>query len=144
MKNEHAQAMPCPCGTGKAYEACCKPFHQGELPDSALKLMRSRYSAYALGLPAYIIFTTHPQNPQFCLDTTLWAQKISEFCTHTEFEKLEILDFQEKDNFATVTFVAHLTQNKKDVSFTERSSFEKINGKWLYKSGKISEGRSKT
>ena len=129
--------MSCPCGTGKAYEACCKPFHQGLLPDNALGLMRSRYSAYALGLPAYIISTTHPANPQFCRDTAQWSHQISEFCLHTEFKKLEILDSQENGNFATVTFVAHLTQNKKDASFTEKSDFEKINGKWLYRSGQI-------
>jgi SEC-C motif domain protein len=143
MKNESAHEMSCPCGSGKAYEVCCKLFHQGQLPDSALKLMRSRYSAYALGLPAYIISTTHPANPQFCHDIAQWTQEISEFCFHTEFEKLEILDVQENDNFGTVTFVAHLTQNKKDVSFTERSLFEKIKGKWLYKSAQITEKHSK-
>lgn len=132
--------MPCPCGTGSVYKVCCKPFHQGELPDTALKLMRSRYSAYALNLPEYIITTTHPKNPDFIHDTKKWSQKISEFCLNTDFNKLEILDFQDKDPFATVTFVAHLSQNNKDISFTEKSSFEKLNGKWLYHTGQVSEG----
>lgn len=138
MKNESNQEMPCPCGTGNDYNVCCEPFHQGQLPDSALKLMRSRYSAYALCLPAYIVSTTHPANPQFSHDVTQWSQKISEFCSNTEFNKLEILAFQEKDQLATVTFVAHLSQNKKDVSFTEKSYFEKIKGKWFYRSGQLS------
>lgn len=140
MKNESNQEILCPCGTGNAYTVCCQPFHQGQLPDNALKLMRSRYSAYALCLPAYIISTTHPANPQFCDDVNRWSQEISEFCENTEFNKLEIFDFQEKDQFATVTFVAHLSQNKKDVSFTELSYFEKIKGKWFYCSGQLSEG----
>jgi uncharacterized protein YchJ len=125
--------MLCPCGSQKEYDRCCKPFHQGNLPDNALKLMRSRYSAYALCLPDYIISTTHPQNCQFNSS----YQDIEHFCLHTEFKNLEILDFQEKDDFATVTFTAHLFQNKKDVSFTERSEFEKINGKWFYLKGEI-------
>lgn len=135
MKSDSKKEKPCPCGSGSPYAACCKPFHQGQLPDSALKLMRSRYSAYALCLPDYIIRTTHPANPQFSTDTTQWSQKISEFCLHTEFKKLEILDFQENDNFATVTFVAHLAQDNKDATFTEKSWFEKINGQWLYRNG---------
>lgn len=140
MKKEDDQDMPCPCGTGKSYTVCCKPFHQGQLPDNALKLMRSRYSAYALNLPAYIISTTHPNRQHFSYNVTDWSQKIIAFSLNTQFNKLTILDFQDGDPFATVTFVAHLSQNKKDASFTEKSLFEKINGKWLYLSGQISDG----
>lgn len=132
----------CPCGTGKAYENCCRPFHQGQWPESALELMRSRYTAYALGLADYIIQTTHPGSPQFHHDLAGWSQKISEFSAHTEFQKLEILDSQVKNLIATVTFVVHITQRQKDVSFTERSYFEKIKGKWFYRSGQLTEGRA--
>ena len=139
MKKEDDQDLPCPCGTGKRYTACCKLFHQGQLSDSALNLMRSRYSAYALNLSAYIISTTHPKGPHFSHDVTDWSQKIIAFSLNTQFNKLTMLDFQDGDPFATVTFVAHLSQNKKDASFTEKSLFEKINGKWLYLSGELSE-----
>ena len=130
---------PCHCQSGNAYADCCQPFHDGNLPDTALKLMRSRYSAYALCLPAYIIHTTHPDNPQFCHDTVRWSEEILKFCTNTKFNNLEILHFQENGPHATVTFVAYLTQSEKDISFTETSHFEKIKGKWLYLSGKLSE-----
>jgi SEC-C motif domain protein len=129
----------CPCCSGTPYTACCQPFHQGGWPDNALKLMRSRYSAYALCLPDYIIRTTHPENPQFCHDATLWSQQISEFCLHTQFRRLEILDFQENDAYATVTFVAHLTRNNRDASFKEKSRFEKIEGQWLYLNGQLDD-----
>jgi SEC-C motif-containing protein len=126
----------CPCHSGSAYADCCQPFHKGGLPENALKLMRSRYSAYALCLPAYIMQTTHPANPS--RDTAEWAQKILDFCRNTEFKSLEILDFQEEGSFATVTFTVGLVQNKKDASFTEKSRFEKVDGKWLYLSGQRS------
>ena len=113
MENKIDPKRPCPCGSGNAYAACCRPFHQGQLPDTALKLMRSRYSAYVLCLPAYIMQTTHPSNPQFSRNTTEWAQQISEFCLNTKFKKLDILNFQETGDLATVTFTAHLVQNKK-------------------------------
>lgn len=138
MTNEIA----CPCTSGKPYANCCEPFHQGQLPDTALKLMRSRFSAYALCLPQYIILTTHPASPGFNHDVDQWSKQISEFSLNTEFKSLEILHFQETEPFATVTFVAHLIQDKKDVSFTERSYFEKTREKWLYRSGQLSEGHA--
>lgn len=131
MKNEKL----CPCGSGQAYKVCCQPFHEGKLPETALQLMRSRYSAYALHLPSYIMETTHPDNPHFNPDTIAWGQSISSFCLNTVFNKLEILNHQPLGNHATVTFVAHLTQNHKDASFQEQSYFEKVKGKWLYFNG---------
>lgn len=135
MKNENNQKKLCPCGTGNTYALCCEPFHKGQLPDSALKLMRSRYSAYAFGLSGYIMSTTHPLNKQFRQDTIQWSKEIAEFCSTTQFYQLEILSVREKAPLATVTFKAHLAQNKRDVSFTEKSHFESINGKWLYLKG---------
>ena len=142
MTNQNNEIRDCPCGSEKQYSNCCRRFHYGELPAHALELMRSRYSAYALGLTDYIIQTTHPGSPQFSHDLGLWSQEISEFCLHTQFKKLEILETQENSPFATVTFTAHLMQNQKDVSFSEKSYFEKIRGKWLYRSGKLSAGRT--
>ena len=126
------EEIPCPCTSGNKYRNCCKPFHQGQLPETALQLMRSRYSAYALCLPEYIIQTTDPSGPQFKSDHAQWSKEITEFCLKTEFKKLDILQFEEKDHTATVTFTAHLAQDKKDVSFTECSYFVKMKGKWLY------------
>lgn len=126
-------SKPCPCTSGHPYATCCGPFHQGKLPNTALQLMRSRYAAYALGLPEYIIKTTHPANPDFRRDSATWAEEILAFCKQTEFRGLEILDVQEKGSTATVTFIAHLVQNHHDVSFTEKSLFERVDGRWLYR-----------
>ncbi|MBS0585697.1 MAG: hypothetical protein JSR76_05285 [Verrucomicrobia bacterium] len=128
---------PCPCTSGDSYGNCCEPFHKGEAPPTALKLMRSRYAAYALCLPAYIIDTTHPQNPHFSHDKIKWLQEISTFSRTTEFRKLDILEVEEGEKTATVTFKAHLFQKKRDVSFTEKSSFDKVEGRWLYRSGHL-------
>ncbi|MEZ5479856.1 MAG: YchJ family metal-binding protein, partial [Thiolinea sp.] len=47
--------MPCPCQSGLSYAECCQPFHEGRAQaPTAEALMRSRYSAYALNLPAYL------------------------------------------------------------------------------------------
>ncbi|HEX4839414.1 MAG TPA: YchJ family metal-binding protein [Rhabdochlamydiaceae bacterium] len=142
MKSEYDQTMPCRCLSGKQYEMCCRPFHLGKEPNTALQLMRSRFAAYALNMPDYIIRTTRPGGPQFFHDTKEWIQKISDFSSRIEFKGLEILGFQESGFLAVVTFVAHLIQDKKDVSFTEKSYFEKVNGQWLYHSGQLSQGRA--
>lgn len=132
----------CPCGSGESYEKCCKRFHGGQRPDNALLLMRSRYAAYVLDLPHYIIKTTHPASPQYHADHKTWAQKISEFSKYSRFERLEILDFKERGTVATVTFVAYLFQEGQDVTFTEKSYFEKVGGKWLYRSGQLASGHA--
>jgi SEC-C motif-containing protein len=131
--------IACPCGSGKNYIECCHPFHQEGNAQNALQLMRSRYSAYALILPHYIIETTHPSNPAVKESLIQWMGEIIDFCEYTKFEKLEILDFQDGDQEAYVTFTAHLSQDSKDSTFTEKSRFEKMNGKWYYQSGQISK-----
>lgn len=127
--------MSCPCRSGKEYGVWCLPFHEVKRPDTALKLMQSRYAAYALCLVDYIIYTTHPKNPQFCSNFEEWGKQTIEFSSRTKFKDLKILDFQEKDSSATVLFTAHLFQGKKDVSFKEKSYFEKVKSTWLYRRG---------
>lgn len=123
--------MSCPCCSGQDYEMCCAPFHQGELPKTALELMRSRYSAYKLNLPDYIMATTHPLSPHYRADKEAWRREISAFSTSCSFDKLEVIDTQERE----VTFIAHLREGSRDVSFKERSLFEKVKGRWLYLNG---------
>jgi len=123
----------CPCCSGKKYADCCKPYHNGTLPPTALALMRSRYSAYALHQADYIIHTTHPKSPYFEKDRKKWEKAIQEFSHTTEFLKLEILESSED----TVKFAAHLRQKDRSFILEEKSHFQKIDGKWLYISGQV-------
>jgi SEC-C motif-containing protein len=125
----------CPCHSQKPYAACCKPFHDGALPPTALALMRSRYAAYAKQLADYLIKTTHPSNPSFQADTDSWKRNILLFSSQTQFVGLTIHEHSEKENEAYVTFTAHLTQDSRDVSFTEKSYFKKVANQWLYVNG---------
>ncbi len=125
----------CPCHSKKAYEACCAPYHRGKLPENAMLLMRSRYSAYAKGLADYIMATTHPLSSRIQPNMAKWKEEILEFSNGTVFEDLEIVDFKEDGDRATVVFIAYLKQQGLDATFSERSHFEKIDGRWLYKDG---------
>jgi SEC-C motif-containing protein len=89
---------PCPCGSGE-YAACCGRLHSGaEIAASAEALMRSRYSAYVLGLESYLLATWHPRpgpaNSNLAEDGTKWLG-------------LEVRRHQaQDDSHATVEFVA--------------------------------------
>ncbi|MEA3498596.1 MAG: YchJ family metal-binding protein [Campylobacterota bacterium] len=99
--------------------------------------MRSRYCAFVLKIPQYIIKTTHKENQDFTTDTKQWKQDILNFSTTCSFEKLEILDFIDGEIEAYVTFKATIVCDKQDSSFTEKSKFFKVDNMWLYHSGEF-------
>jgi SEC-C motif-containing protein len=119
----------CSCHSNKNYLDCCKTFHDGEFEANALLLMRSRYSAYAIDIPDYIIKTTHPNCPEYQKNKDKWRENISQFSQSSFFNNLKIPDFKEYKNGSTVTF-------------TEKSYFEVVDGRWLYLKGEISKKKS--
>lgn len=121
----------CKCGSGKEYRACCQPYHRAKEAETPEALLRSRYSAYANHLADYIVRTTHPASPYH----PLVAKEIQQFCRITTFEGLEILVQNIQENEGWITFTAHLKQGQKDISFTEKSYFTKVEGAWRYHSG---------
>lgn len=60
MPSRNPPNSPCPCDSGRAYARCCGPLHAGAAAADAESPMRSRYSAYALGLEPYLLETWHP------------------------------------------------------------------------------------
>lgn len=127
----------CPCGSKKSYRDCCQLYHKGQKAENALLLMKSRYSAYAMGATDYICSTTHPKHVDAIKPIEEWKREIASFSRGTFFKKLEILKFEEGTPFSYVTFRVFLEQNRKEYSFQERSKFEKIGEAWLYLSGEI-------
>ncbi|MDY0051438.1 MAG: YchJ family metal-binding protein [Aliarcobacter sp.] len=131
----------CPCGSLQKYKKCCKVFHDKiKLPKTALELMKSRFSAFAVQNTDYIIFTTHKDNSDFTSNIESWTEDILSFSQNTNFEKLEILDFSKEqiNNIESyVTFKATLKQKEEDISFVEKSRFLKENEKWLYVDGQF-------
>ncbi|MCP4970201.1 MAG: hypothetical protein GY932_06360 [Arcobacter sp.] len=127
----------CPCGSKKKYKKCCKIYHNGSNPSTALELMKSRYSAFIVGDYKYIIKTTHKENIDYTGDLKSWKESILDFSNNSEFKKLEIIDFTKEDKVSYVTFKAIILQNNKDISFIEKSKFYKVNNTWLYHSGEF-------
>lgn len=122
-------AMPCPCG-GADYAACCGRYHAGQAPTTAEALMRSRYSAYALGLFDYIEATWHPSTrpPRADLrdDGARWIG-------------LEVRAHHEDGDAATVEFVARCRIAGRAQRMHELSRFLREDGKWTYLDGSFPE-----
>jgi len=125
----------CPCGSLIKYKKCCKPFHNGLIAKTAEELMRSRFCAYSINNADYIIKTTHPDNPEYNLNTNSWEKDIRNFSDYTDFIALEIFETIEDEKESFVSFRAILRQGKLDASFDEKSRFLKVKGKWLYVDG---------
>ncbi len=126
-------ADACPCGGG-AYARCCGPFHAGEaVPATAEQLMRSRYSAYVLGLDDYLLATWHPQ-------TRPAAQDLQG--DEARWLGLDLRSAQEQGDAATVEFVARYKIAGRAHRLHESSRFLREDGRWFYLDGTFPEGRS--
>lgn len=130
--------LPCACQSGAKYKRCCRPAHRGMAIEAPETLMRARFTAFAHGLAAFVMDTTHPSGPSFESDRGGWERSILEFSAGTEFAGLAILAASDDGDEGSVTFRATLLQGTRDVSFTEQSRFVRVEGRWLYHSGVIS------
>jgi SEC-C motif domain protein len=122
-----AAAQPCPCGNAAGYAACCGRWHDGPLrlmAPTAEALMRSRYSAHALGLHAYLQDTWHPRmRPQGVAPPPPGLRWVGlEVRRHTPID----------DDHATVEFVARSKVGGRAERLHVTSRFERLDGRWLY------------
>ncbi|MDA1358903.1 YchJ family protein [Glycomyces luteolus] len=127
MPRRNRQPRPCPCGSGAAYTACCGPLHAGTAKAATAEaLMRSRYSAFALGDAAYLLRTWHPSTRPERLDLAADDRRF------TGLEILEATGGSPLHTQGTVRFRAHYTDAEGPGSQTENSAFEHIGGDWTY------------
>lgn len=114
----------CACGSARAYAACCGPLHAGELAVDAEALMRSRYSAFTLGLSDYLLQSWHP--------STRPATLIFE--AEVKWLGLSIKAHQRTGaDTATVSFVARWRQGGGSAQRqSEISRFVREQGHWFY------------
>ena len=117
----------CPCGSGRSYAECCGPLHAGEArASSAEQLMRSRFSAFAVGDAAYLLRSWHSSKrpAQLSLDPG------------TRWTRLEILGVSDGGPFhaeGTVEFRAYYRQGSGAEEYQqENSAFAREDGAWVY------------
>ena len=117
--------LACPCGSGDDYDACCGRLHAGAPARTAESLMRSRYSAFAVGDAGYLLRTWHPSGrPRaLTLDPAL---------TWTRLAVLETNGGGLFDAAGTVRFRAVYVREGKRGVLAETSRFVRQDGGWAY------------
>lgn len=118
--------MNCPCLSGLPYDECCGVFHRGEAhAPTAERLMRSRYAAFAMRVPQYLLDTHHPSTRprgEFELDDRRWL-------------RLDILNRTGGgmlDTTGTVEFEAFWRLDDQRGSQRENSRFVREQKRWFY------------
>ncbi|MGB8651525.1 MAG: YchJ family protein [Mycobacteriales bacterium] len=118
--------MTCPCGLGQPYDLCCGRFHRGQAdPPTAELLMRSRYSAFAVGDVGYLLRTWHPSTRPRGL----------ELDEGQVWERLVVLGTSGGgllDSEGTVEFRALYSHRGRTEALHERSRFVREDGRWSY------------
>lgn len=127
---------PCPCGTGQTYSKCCGAFHAGAKPDTAEKLMRSRYAAYVVGKIPYIAETNDPET-----GGDFDAESAEAWSKQSQWLGLEIIATREGsfgDATGEVEFKARYKVDGKEEIHHEVSlfRFDSKKEKWYYRDGK--------
>lgn len=123
----------CVCTSGKYFHQCCEPFLTGvEYAKTPQQLMRSRYSAFALGgFGAYLLRTWLPDVSQGLDDVELSNQTLN-------WVGLEIHRKSQHGDVGTVEFKAYfLDQNTERQVHHEVSVFHRVGGRWLYANGDV-------
>ena len=133
MKKTNRFSMtPCPCESGLAYRECCGQWHAGL--DEGLhaptpeELMRSRYSAYVLGLADYLLATWHPSTRPVRLEPDPPGLK---------WLGLEVRRHVAEGDHATVEFVARSKLGGRAHRLHETSRFVREGGRWYYIDGDL-------
>jgi SEC-C motif-containing protein len=126
----------CPCHSGLRYAACCAQFHDGtEEAPTPEALMRSRYSAFALGLGAYLVKTLAAEHPDRALPDAEHARELSRAKERQRFLGLRVVETSSSGDVGEVLFVARVFERGVDRSFAERSTFVREDGAWRYARG---------
>lgn len=124
----------CACCSGKAYSVCCRPIHQNkQTAFTAEALMRSRFSAFRLGLSDYLLASwceTRRPSELDLTDQPNWFKLV--------IYKVEL--GSELDLTGRVEFGAFYRYGEQLGEMREISQFQRnSNGHWCYLSGEILE-----
>ena len=125
----------CPCGSGRALEACCGPILDGAPAPTAEALMRSRYSAFCLRRFEHVE-RTHAPEAQGDFDRAA-IERDAETVEWTGLSILDCVAGGPDDTAGEVEFEANFRQNGMPMVLHERSTFRREGGQWLYVDGTV-------
>ncbi|MGP9693784.1 YchJ family protein [Brachybacterium sp. AOP25-B2-12] len=126
---------PCPCGSGDRFAVCCGPILAGRPAPTAVQLMRSRFTAYAVGNDAHVLRTWHPSTRPSAADLARSRHEVPVW-------RRLVVHRQEQggpfDDHGIVEFTA-LARDADGASLRlhETSRFDREDGTWTYVDGDV-------
>ena len=128
----------CPCGSKKQYQYCCGKYLASKaIPETAEKLMRSRYTAFCQGNVDYLMATLHPAQKK-----PSDRDELTKSISNTQWLGLTVISStkgKKNDGSGYVEFEA-IYRVKEPGQLHERSKFIKLDGQWFYVEGDILPG----
>ena len=116
----------CPCGAGLPYAECCGPIHRGAATAATAEaLMRSRFSAFAVGDADYLLHSWHSSTRPARLRPDPGLRWL----------RLAVLGGDRGglfDTTGTVRFRAHYREAGRPGTLEEHSRFVREDGRWVY------------
>ncbi|GAB3373598.1 YchJ family protein [Azotobacter armeniacus] len=125
-----ARSPSCPCGSGSRLDECCGRHLAGVPAPSAESLMRSRYSAYALGDLDYLLQTTLAAQQAGLDREAIRTWSLQSTWLGLKVERVELPAGQPKHAF--VTFSARWHDASGEHAHRERSAFVQHDGRWYF------------
>lgn len=129
-------SVPCPCGLAAPLAQCCGRYHAGDAAPTAEALMRSRYSAYVLGLRDYLLATWHPTTRPEQLDLDDAPRWLGLEVKRAVQKNPDNAAFDPGPT-ATVEFVARYKIGGRAHRLHEISRFVREDGAWYYLDGDL-------
>ncbi|GAA1482975.1 YchJ family protein [Gordonia sinesedis] len=126
----------CPCTSGLSYGECCGPVLAGDRPaPTAETLMRSRFTAFAVGDRDHLLRTWHP-------DTRPTGLHLDDGLHWYRLDVESVTGGTPFDAEGEVEFTAHYRAPASETgggrgSMHERSRFVRVDGTWLYLDGVV-------
>ncbi len=126
----------CPCCSGKPYDLCCGPILTGATKaETAVQLMRARYSAYVTCNIDFLRTSSSPAvQAEFDEEASRrWSQ-------NSQWEGMQVIATEAgeaNDETGLVEFIASYKVNGTLFEHHERSSFIRVNGDWCFNDGEL-------
>ena len=123
----------CTCGSGRHFEGCSGPIIAGEAPETAEALLRSRYTAFAMGNTDYLVDTLTPD-----IRDSFDQIEAESTAADAKWQSLEIRSITGggiDDETGSIEFVAKFRLRDEQRVHHELSKFRREEGQWMCAGG---------
>eukprot|EP01041_Mallomonas_annulata_P008558 gene8558-17649_t len=125
----------CSCGSGLLYKDCCQSLHDfASKSHTSDQVARARFAAYSLGIPQYLIASTHPSQKDYVRHTEsnkdlkkamkLWQKEI--ITKNTDIYEFLLFDLLSNGTSTSTTTQPSIVQTETSSSSTTNTGTESV------------------